>query len=81
MVAKCASVVGGRRCFLPAGAALLVHGALMSFADEFGHHLGRPCPLPRDLPVPKFTDFDEVTHRFRYDERYRLKRPDWTYPA
>ena len=26
-------------------------------------------------------DFDEVTHRFRYDERYRLKRPDWTYPA
>ena len=81
MIAKCASVGGGRRCFLPAGAALLVLGALTSFADEFQNHLGRRCPLPRDLPVPKFTDFDELTNRFCYDERYRLKRPDWTYPG
>jgi NADH-quinone oxidoreductase subunit F len=76
---KCSAVTKGRRCALPLGAELLVRSALEAFADEFEAHLGRPCPLPRDLPVPKITDYDEDTGRFRYDERYRRKRPDWTY--
>jgi NADH:ubiquinone oxidoreductase subunit F (NADH-binding) len=79
LLSKCGSVTGGQRCFLPTGTSLLVRGALTSFADEFAAHLGRPCPLPRDLPVPKLVDFDEQAWRFRYDERYRLKRADWSY--
>jgi NADH-quinone oxidoreductase subunit F len=76
---KCRTVTNGSRCALPAGAEALVQSALDAFGDEFTAHLGNPCPLPRELPVPKFTDFDEASGRFVYDERYRLKRPDWTY--
>jgi hypothetical protein len=57
----------------------LVSSALDAFRDEFEAHLGRPCPLPRDLPVPKIADYDERSGVFTYDERYHLKRPDWTY--
>jgi NADH:ubiquinone oxidoreductase subunit F (NADH-binding) len=78
---KCGTVTGGRRCALPLGAEALVGSALEAFGDEFTAHLGRPCPLPRDLPVPKIVDFDEATGRFSYDERYRLKRLDWTYAS
>jgi NADH-quinone oxidoreductase subunit F len=77
--AKCSTVTGGRRCTLPLGADLLVRSALESFPEEFEAHLGRSCPLPRDLPVPKFVDFDETAGRFAYDEQYARKRPDWTY--
>jgi NADH:ubiquinone oxidoreductase subunit F (NADH-binding) len=78
---KCGTVTGGSRCALPLGAEALVSSALEAFEDEFTAHVGRSCPLPRDLPVPKITDFDDATGRFDYDERYRLKRPDWTYAA
>jgi NADH:ubiquinone oxidoreductase subunit F (NADH-binding) len=77
--AKCKTVAGGRRCALPLGEELLVRSALAAFGDEFEAHLGKPCPLPRDLAVPKIADFDEEKGQFHYDERYRLKRPDWTY--
>ncbi|HEX4702412.1 MAG TPA: SLBB domain-containing protein [Pseudonocardiaceae bacterium] len=60
------------------GTARLVRGVLDSFGHEFTAHLGRPCPLPRDLPVPKLTDFDELTNTFTYDKRYQ---PDWSYLA
>jgi NADH:ubiquinone oxidoreductase subunit F (NADH-binding) len=76
---KSAKVTGGRRCALPVGAQLLVRSAVTAFRDEFAAHLGKPCPLPRDLPVPKLADYDETTRQFTYDERYRRKRPDWTY--
>jgi NADH-quinone oxidoreductase subunit F len=76
---KAGTVTGGRRCALPVGAQLLVRSAVEKFADEFEAHLERRCPHPRNLPVPKIADFDEATSRFVYDERYRLKRPDWTY--
>jgi len=33
----------------------------------------------RDLPDPKIVDFDEEAGDFLVDERYRHKRPDWTY--
>ena len=79
IVAKCETVTGGRRCALPTGEAALVRSALSRFDEEFRAHLGRPCPLPRDLPVPKMTDYDETTGRFAYDDRYRLKQPDWSF--
>ncbi|HYS41971.1 MAG TPA: SLBB domain-containing protein [Pseudonocardiaceae bacterium] len=47
----------------------LVRGAIDTFADEFDAHIGRPCPRPRDLPVPKLVDFDELAMRFSYDAR------------
>ena len=79
LLAKCSTVTGGRRCALPLGAALLVRSAVEAFGDEFRAHLGRPCPRPRVLPVPKIVDYDEEAGRFCFDERYRLKQPDWTY--
>ena len=45
----------------------LVRGALDAFGDEFEAHIGRPCPKPRDLPVPKLVDYDELAMRFSYD--------------
>nr|WP_042191388.1 SLBB domain-containing protein [Kibdelosporangium sp. MJ126-NF4]CEL20046.1 NADH-ubiquinone oxidoreductase chain F [Kibdelosporangium sp. MJ126-NF4]CTQ97270.1 NADH-ubiquinone oxidoreductase chain F (EC 1.6.5.3) [Kibdelosporangium sp. MJ126-NF4] len=50
------------------GPADVVRGALARFTAEFTAHLGRACPLPRDLPLPRFTDFDEPARRFEYDE-------------
>jgi NADH:ubiquinone oxidoreductase subunit F (NADH-binding) len=79
ILAKCATVTGGRRCAPPTGEAELVRGALARFPDEFRAHLGRACPLPRDLPVPKFVDFDEESGTFGYGEHYRLKQPDWSF--
>jgi hypothetical protein len=29
--------------------------------------------------VPRIVDFDDRASDFVYDERYRLKQPDWTY--
>jgi NADH:ubiquinone oxidoreductase subunit F (NADH-binding) len=77
VLAKCATVTGGRRCGLPLGEAAVVGSAIEQFRGEFDAHLGKPCPLPRDLPVPKIVDFEGG--KFVYDERYRLKQPDWTY--
>jgi NADH:ubiquinone oxidoreductase subunit F (NADH-binding) len=79
ILAKCATVTGGRRCAPPTGEAELVRGALARFPDEFRARLGRACPLPRDLPVPKFVDFDEESGTFGYGEHYRLKQPDWSF--
>ena len=79
LLAKCGTVTGGQRCALPTGAAALVRSALTRFPVEFDEHLRMPCPLRHDLPVPKIVDFDETSGRFRYDDRYRLKRPDWSY--
>jgi NADH-quinone oxidoreductase subunit F len=78
-LARCLSVTGGQRCALPTGESLLVQSAIQKFGDEFRAHLGRPCPRPRELPFPKIVDFDEEAGRFIYDDRYRLKQPDWTF--
>lgn len=78
-LARCLTVTDGQRCALPTGESLLVQSAIQVFGAQFKEHLGRACPRPRDLPVPKFLDFDEEAGRFVYDERYRLKQPDWTY--
>lgn len=77
--AQALEVTGGRRCALPLAHSALVQGALHAFQPEFEAHVGRTCPLPRDLPIPKFLDYDEEQGRFTYDDRYRHKRPDWSY--
>lgn len=76
---RCRTVTDGQRCALPTGESILVSSAIRTFEEEFRAHLGRPCPRPRDLPFPKFVDYDPYTATFAYDARYRLKRPDWTY--
>lgn len=59
---------GGQRCCAPTGTARLVRGVLDQFAGEFADHLGRPCPLPRELPVPRLIDYDEFDGHFTYAE-------------
>jgi NADH-quinone oxidoreductase subunit F len=79
ILARCLTVTDGQRCALPTGETLLVQSAVQVFGPEFVDHFGKGCPRPRDIAVPKIVDFDEATGRFAYDERYRLKRPDWTF--
>ena len=78
VLARCGSVTGGARCALPIGTSLTVGGTLDAFAEEVAAHLGRACPLPRPVQLPKLVDFDPATNRFSYDQRQRSKRPDWT---
>lgn len=81
VLAACTKVTDGQRCFLPTGAAGLVRSAVEEFAGEFAAHLGRDCPRPRLLPIPKIVDFDERSGRFSYEDRYELERPDRGYLA
>jgi NADH:ubiquinone oxidoreductase subunit F (NADH-binding) len=73
------TVTDGQRCALPSGEVALVRSCLAFFEEEFRSHLGTRCPSPRELPFPKLLDYEEQEGRFIYDERYRDKRPDWTY--
>ena len=79
ILARALTVTDAQRCALPTGETLIAQSAVQVFGHEFAEHFGRGCPRPRDLPVPKILDFDEETGVFLYDERYRLKQPDWTY--
>jgi NADH-quinone oxidoreductase subunit F len=79
ILARALTVTDAQRCALPTGETLIAQSAVQVFGPEFAEHFGRGCPRPRDLPVPKIVDFDEETGDFLYDERYRFKRPDWTY--
>jgi NADH-quinone oxidoreductase subunit F len=79
ILARAMTVTDAQRCALPTGETLLVQSAVQVFADEFAAHLGRACPSDRDIIVPKIEDFDEESATFLFDQRYRLKQPDWTY--
>ena len=79
ILARALTVTDAQRCALPTGETLIAQSAVQVFGAEFAEHFGRGCPLPRDLPVPKIVDFDEDAGEFLYDQRYRLKQPDWTY--
>jgi NADH-quinone oxidoreductase subunit F len=79
ILARALTVTDAQRCALPTGESLIAQSAIQVFGSEFAEHLGRACPRPRDLRIPKIVDFDERAGDFVYDERYRLKRPDWTY--
>jgi NADH-quinone oxidoreductase subunit F len=79
VLARCLTVTDGQRCALPTGESLLVQSAVRVFGAEFVEHARTGCPSGRDVQMAKFVDFDEKAGRFVYDERYRLKQPDWTY--
>jgi NADH-quinone oxidoreductase subunit F len=79
ILARARTVTDAQRCALPTGETLIAQSAIQVFGHEFAEHIGRGCPSPRELPVPKILDFDERAGGFVVDERYRLKRPDWTY--
>ena len=79
ILARCLTVTDAQRCALPTGETLLVQSAIQTFGQEFADHLGRACPRPREIPVPKMADWDETSGAFTYDRGYRLKQPDWTY--
>jgi NADH-quinone oxidoreductase subunit F len=79
ILARALTVTDAQRCALPTGETLIAQSAIQVFGAEFAEHLGRGCPHPRDLLVPKIADFDEDAGDFVFDERYRFKQPDWTY--
>ena len=79
ILARAMTVTDAQRCALPTGETLIAQSAVQVFGPEFVEHFGRSCPRPRELPLPKLVDFDEAAGEFRFDERYHLKRPDWTY--
>ncbi len=79
ILARCLTVTDAQRCALPTGETLLVQSAIQTFGREFAAHFGAGCHRPREIPVPKMLDFDEASGGFVYDDRYRLKQPDWTY--
>ena len=76
---SCQMVTDGQRCYLATAESVLVQSIVKQFVGEFSVHLEGGCPLPREIDLPKLSDFDETSGRFTYDDRYRLKRPDWTY--
>jgi NADH-quinone oxidoreductase subunit F len=78
ILARSLTVTDAQRCALPTGETLIAQSAIQVFGAEFVEHYGRPCPRPREIPVPKIVDVDEHG-AFVYDDRYRLKQPDWTY--
>jgi len=79
ILARALTVTDAQRCALPTGETLIAQSAVHVFRSEFAEHFGSGCPRPRDIALPKIVDFNERAGAFRYDERYALKRPDWTY--
>jgi NADH-quinone oxidoreductase subunit F len=69
---------GGQKCALPTGESLLMQSLVQGFREEFGSHVGRSCPLPRELPFHKLVDWDATAGRFAYDLAYADRQPDWT---
>lgn len=78
ILARALTVTDAQRCALPTGETLIVQSAVQQFWEEFAAHLGRACESDREIPVPKYVDYDPATG-FTLDERYALKQPDWTY--
>jgi NADH:ubiquinone oxidoreductase subunit F (NADH-binding) len=81
VLARAKTVTDGQKCALPTGESLLVQSLLQTFGEEFAAHVTMPCSSSRELVLPKIVDFDPSAGRFTYDDRYRLKQPDWTYAA
>jgi NADH:ubiquinone oxidoreductase subunit F (NADH-binding) len=81
ILVRARSSTGGQKCALPTGESLLVQSLVQAFGDEFRRHVGRSCPLPRELPFHKVVDWDAAAGRFAYDLAYASKQPDWTYSS
>jgi NADH-quinone oxidoreductase subunit F len=72
------TVTDGNRCYLAVEEQIVIASILRRFPDEFAEHIARhECPRPRRLPIPKLLDL--AGGQATYDERFWLKRPDWTY--
>ncbi|HXF74443.1 MAG TPA: NADH-ubiquinone oxidoreductase-F iron-sulfur binding region domain-containing protein [Actinomycetota bacterium] len=78
ILARARTCTDGQRCALPTGESLLIQSLVHTFRGEFEEHVGRPCPAPGSVRLPKLEDLDEAAGRFRYDEGYERVRPDWT---
>ncbi|HEX5034909.1 MAG TPA: NADH-ubiquinone oxidoreductase-F iron-sulfur binding region domain-containing protein [bacterium] len=63
----------GNRCYLPVQGSQLIP----SLVGRFGAEIRKPAKA--EWTLPKIVDYDEKSHRFTYDERQKLKQPDWTY--
>jgi NADH-quinone oxidoreductase subunit F len=72
---------GGQKCALPTGESLLMQSLVQAFQAEFASHIGRSCPLPRELPFPKLVDWDAAAGRFAYDLAYAATSPRWRPPS
>jgi NADH-quinone oxidoreductase subunit F len=72
-------VSDGNRCFLPLEEQQVVGSLLRTFPGDFVAHLEGRRHRHRDLVLPKIVDLDE--RGVVYDDRQRVKRPDWTYAA
>ena len=71
-------VTDGNRCYLAVEERVVVASVLRAFPDEFTAHLDAVgCPRPRQVVFPKVVDLGGG--QAVYDDRYRLKQPDWTY--
>jgi NADH-quinone oxidoreductase subunit F len=71
-------VTDGNRCYLAVEERLLVTSLLQAFPEEFAEHIdGQRCPRPGRRPIPKLLDLTDGSAT--YDDRFWLKRPDWTY--
>jgi NADH-quinone oxidoreductase subunit F len=79
ILVRASGSTGGQKCALPTGESLLMQSLVQGFQAEFGSHVGRSCPLPRELPFHKLVDWDATAARFAYDLAYPDKQPDWTY--
>jgi NADH:ubiquinone oxidoreductase subunit F (NADH-binding) len=73
-----ASVTDANRCYLGTEVQRLVSSVLREFPEDFADHLEGRRILARDVVVPKVVEID-VDGAVVYDERHRLKLPDWTY--
>jgi NADH:ubiquinone oxidoreductase subunit F (NADH-binding)/quercetin dioxygenase-like cupin family protein len=67
------------RCYLPVEASVLISSLVHKFKDDFDVQLTDAHHKPKPFPVPLIVDFDEVNHRFSYDDSFVFKNPDWTY--
>ena len=73
-----ASVTDANRCYLGTEVQRLVSSVLREFPEDFADHLEGRRILERDVVVPKVVELD-ADGAVVYDERHRLKLPDWTY--
>jgi NADH:ubiquinone oxidoreductase subunit F (NADH-binding) len=72
------SVTDANRCYLGTEVQRLVSSVLREFPEDVAAHLEGRRTLERDVVVPKVVELD-VGGAVVYDERHRLKLPDWTY--
>ena len=70
ILVECAKVTNQTRCFLPAEESALISSIVGKFRKEFDHHLANPCPHPRQPILAKMDDFDELTRRFKFQDKY-----------